>query len=270
MRSRLTLALTFLAGGTVGLSAGQVAKSEPAHHHTQAPVTRPAARFQLDPTATRRGFTVHLPSRKPAPRAPTFTVARVVGGRSVALRHAPGAGVFGYAGPRTEFGSPTRLAVAKQRGRWLGVKTPAVANEELAWVDKRSPALSLERSRVSLRVDLSKRRLTLLDGARAVRRVKVGIGRSSSPTPTGRFAVTDKLPGARYSASYGCCILALSAHQTNLPAGWGGGNRVAIHGTNVASSVGTPSSAGCLHARAEDLGVLMRRVPLGAPVFIRR
>jgi lipoprotein-anchoring transpeptidase ErfK/SrfK len=97
----------------------------------------------------------------------------------------------------------------------------------------------------------------------------VGIGRSGSPTPTGRFAVTDRLAGSNYGSYYGCCILALSAHQPYLPAGWPGGNRIAIHGTNAPSTIGTASSAGCLRARDADLRVLMRRVPLGTPVFIR-
>jgi lipoprotein-anchoring transpeptidase ErfK/SrfK len=96
----------------------------------------------------------------------------------------------------------------------------------------------------------------------------VGIGRSSSPTPVGRFAVTDKLSGSRYGPYYGCCIVALSAHQPYLPAGWTGGDRIAIHGTNAPWTIGVPSSAGCPHASETDLRVLMRRVPLGAPVFI--
>jgi hypothetical protein len=81
--------------------------------------------------------------------------------------------------------------------------------------------------------------------------------------------VTDKLSGYNYGAFYGCCIVALSAHQPRLPAGWTGGDRVAIHGTNVPSSIGLASSAGCPHASDADLRVLMRKVPLGAPVFIR-
>src|SRR5438046_10470300 len=34
------------------------------------------------------------------------------------------------------------------------------------------------------------------------------------------------------------CILALSATQPNLPAGWSGGNRIAIHGTLSSSDFG--------------------------------
>jgi lipoprotein-anchoring transpeptidase ErfK/SrfK len=96
----------------------------------------------------------------------------------------------------------------------------------------------------------------------------VGIGRPGSPTPAGRFSITDKLSGGTFGPFYGCCILALSGHQTNTPAGWQGGDRLAIHGTNDPGSIGVPSSAGCLHADAEDLKVLVRRVPLGTPVLI--
>src|SRR5213076_3525309 len=71
----------------------------------------------------------------------------------------------------------------------------------------------------------------------AIRRATVGVGRLGSPTPTGHFAVTDKLNGPAYSAYYGCCILALSATQPNLPAGWSGGNRIAIHGGPTGSAV---------------------------------
>ena len=66
---------------------------------------------------------------------------------------------------------------------------------------------------------------------------------------------------------YGCCVLALSGHQDNLPAGWIGGNRIAIHGTP--GSVGGAESHGCLRASDPDMIALFARVPLGAPVFIR-
>jgi lipoprotein-anchoring transpeptidase ErfK/SrfK len=55
-----------------------------------------------------------------------------------------------------------------------------------------------------------------------------------------------------------------------LPAGWRGGDRVAIHGTSAPWTIGQASSAGCLHARDADLAYLMRIVPLGTPVLIRR
>jgi lipoprotein-anchoring transpeptidase ErfK/SrfK len=100
-------------------------------------------------------------------------------------------------------------------------------------------------------------------------RAKAAVGRPGSSTPTGRFAVTDKLAGSRYGSYYGCCILALSGRQPNLPSGWPGGDRLAIHGTNSPAKIGRASSAGCLYAERRVLRSLMRRLPLGAPVVIR-
>ena len=43
----------------------------------------------------------------------------------------------------------------------------------------------------------------------------------SSPTPTGSFSVTDVIVSG-VNPDYGCCVLALSATQPNLPPGWTG------------------------------------------------
>ena len=123
---------------------------------------------------------------------------------------------------------------------------------------------------MALRVSLTRKRLELVDGHRVERRITVGVGRPGSPTPKGRFSVTDKLSGSAYGPVYGCCILALSGRQSNVPAGWRGGDRLAIHGTDDPGTIGRDASAGCLHAHARDLRLLMRRVRLGTPVFIRR
>ena len=154
-------------------------------------------------------------------------------------------------------------------GRWLGVTEPELGNHRLGWIDARARGLRYTRTRIELDVDLSSRRLTIRRGDRVLHSMLVGVGRPGSPTPTGHFAITDKLSGASYSAYYGCCILALSATQPNLPAGWSGGNRVAIHGTPSPSDFGHAVSAGCLHARDADLHYLMRMAALGTPVVIR-
>jgi lipoprotein-anchoring transpeptidase ErfK/SrfK len=176
--------------------------------------------------------------------------------------------VIARAGPHTEFGATRVLSVAARRGPWLGVVATELPNGRLAWVNRRHAALRLRRTAYSLHADLSRHRLELRKSGRTIRRVTVAIGRPGSETPTGRFAVTDKLSGSRYGPYYGCCILALSGHQPNLPAGWPGGDRLAIHGTDSPGTIGTPASAGCLRAPDRDLRVLMRRVPLGTPVFI--
>ena len=200
---------------------------------------------------------------------PGHLVAYIKPGRAVALHSRPNGGVLASLGSHTEFGSARALSVVRERrGRWLGVTTPQLPNGKLGWVDARSGAFRYSRAAVELEVDLSRRQLTVRRAGEVVRRLAVSIGRPGSPTPAGRFAVTDKLPGARYSSVYGCCILALSGTQPNLPRGWTGGNRLAIHGTPEQGSVGGRESAGCLHARDGDLRRLMSAVPLGTPVRI--
>jgi L,D-transpeptidase catalytic domain len=210
------------------------------------------------------------PKLDPAPPLPEgHLLAHIRPGRAVDVRTRPHGRVVATLGSRTEFGSERVLSVVRERrGRWLGVTTPQVPNGALGWLDARAGALRYSRSAVELEVDLSSRLLVVRQGERVLRRAPVSTGRADSSTPRGRFAVTDKLPGRRYSSVYGCCILALSGTQPSLPAGWRGGNRLAIHGTPDQSSVGNRGSAGCLHARTRDLRWLMSSVPLGAPVRI--
>jgi L,D-transpeptidase catalytic domain len=197
-----------------------------------------------------------------------YAILRPAPGNELILHSSPGGPVIARLGERTEFGSPQTLAVVRKRGRWFGVVTTHAPNGRLGWVDTRIGGLRSNRTRLSLVLDLSDRQLVLRFGHRVIRRMTVGVGRPTSPTPVGRFAITDKLSGPAFSSYYGCCILALSAHQPNLPADWRGGDRIAIHGTYDLGSIGGASTAGCVRAGAEDLHVLMRRVPLGTPVYI--
>ena len=94
----------------------------------------------------------------------------------------------------------------------------------------------------------------------------VTIGAPGSDTPTGTFAVTDTFRGG-LNPVYGCCAVALSATQPDVPSGWLGGNLIAFHGT--AGTLGVAISHGCVRAADPDVSALVNRVPLGTPVFIR-
>ena len=184
-------------------------------------------------------------------------------GDDVALRAAPGsARVLAVVKGRTEFGSPTTLPVVAFRGRWLEVISPALPNGVHGFV--RVAQTWLRHDSVAIDVDLSARRLRVWRDGVVERRLDVAIGAPSSPTPIGQFAVTDELTGLN-PAAYGCCIIALSGHQTRLPSGWPGGDRLAIHG---GGGIGSAVSSGCLHAAEPGLRWLMRSVPLGTEVLI--
>jgi lipoprotein-anchoring transpeptidase ErfK/SrfK len=125
-------------------------------------------------------------------------------------------------------------------------------------------------TRWEMRADISARTLTVIHDGRVEHTYTVAVGARISPTPVGRFQVTDKLKGPKYGASYGCCIVALSTDQPHPPPGWTGMARMAVHGTNVDATVGDPVSAGCLHAHAAAMRWIMRHVPNGTPVVIVR
>jgi hypothetical protein len=192
-------------------------------------------------------------------------LAAMASERGFTLRSRPGGHVVAHLRPKTAWGSPTVLWSVARRGPWLEVIATKLPNNHVAWIDVRRDRPRMWRNQLSLRASLSQRTLEVLRGHRVVRRMTVGIGALNTPTPTGRFSVTDKLIPDRALSYYGCCLLALSGHQPYLRPGWAGGNRIAIHG----GSVGGAASAGCIHATDSDLRYLMKRVTLGTPVVIR-
>ncbi|MFL5982619.1 MAG: L,D-transpeptidase [Gaiellaceae bacterium] len=213
---------------------------------------------------------VAAPPPQAPPPEPANVIAHVRSGSVVALRARPFGPVLARVGALTRFGSQRALGVvATRRGRWLAVTEAGVGGNRVVWVDAKAGGLRYSRTPLELEVDLSERTLMLSRGAQMLHRISVGVGALESPTPIGRFAVTDKLDGPEFSTSYGCCILALSAVQTNLPAGWSGGDRIAIHGTLSPGDFGRAVSAGCVHAPDGELRYLMRAVPEGTPVVIR-
>lgn len=183
------------------------------------------------------------------------------------LYHEPGGRERLRITARTEWGSPRVLGVLEQRGGWLGVQAAELRNGEVAWVRRESARVDCVRW--SLHADLSKRQLFVRRDGRTVRKMRMAIGRRENPTPKGRFTVTDKLRVTDGDSPYGCCVLALSGHQTDLPEYWPGGDRLAVHATSDEASIGQPVSLGCLRIRSGRARWLIDTVPLGAPMFIR-
>ena len=217
-------------------------------------------------SGTGRHF-VAQPSAPPAPRetGPGFLTAHV--GSPVTLRARPRGRSLVRLRGRTAFGSPHVLAVVRRRGGWLGVMAGELPNGKVGWIPERR--VRLTRVTYSLRADLSRRSLAVRRGGRTLWRIRIAVGRPGAETPTGRFAVTDSLGVDDPGSPYGCCVLALSAHQPNVPQGWTGGDRIAIHATRDLQSIGHAVSLGCMRATSPDVRRLMRTVPLGAPVFVR-
>jgi hypothetical protein len=220
---------------------------------------RPPAEL-LEPTPSR-------PAR-PGPRArpprPPFGAQLA---RRTQLRATPGGRVMLSLGMFTGYGSERVMAVVGRSGRWLAVLSDHLPNSRPGWIPRDS--VTLLHVPYTLHVDLSERQLVVRHDRRVVRRISVAVGRPGTTTPTGRFAVTDVLRITGPPGPYGCCALALTGRQPNVPQGWSGSDRLAIHGTTNEATIGSAASSGCLRARKRDMRWLLDHIPPGAPLRIR-
>ncbi|MCL6445443.1 MAG: L,D-transpeptidase [Alicyclobacillus sp.] len=104
-------------------------------------------------------------------------------------------------------------------------------------------------------VDLSDRRLYLLDGDKVVRSFPVGIGKVATQTPIGEYRIINKQPNP--GGPYGAYWMGLSRPHYG------------IHGTDRPSSIGKLVSRGCIRMYNSDVVLLASQVPVGTRVDIR-
>jgi len=203
--------------------------------------------------------------RRHAPRH-RFTLLDESAGTAVRAR--PRGRVLGTLAGTTPLGTPTWLwAVAFSRNDgWAQVVLPWRPNGRTGWV--RARGHRVVHTRTWVQADLSRRRVMLMHGSHVARSFPAAIGAPDSPTPIGRFSVTDPISTGDPSGPYGWYAFGLSGHQPNLPPGWTGGDQLAIHGTDDPASIGTRASAGCLRVSAAALWVLKRALRPGTPVVI--
>jgi hypothetical protein len=186
--------------------------------------------------------------------------------RRAQLRLTPGGKIVAPIGTKTNFGSPTILAVAARKPGWVLVRT-SMERHHVGWLPLAAGHL-FEEPR-SIVVSLRRHELMVFHRGKLTDTYKVAIGMTATPTPRGKFAITDRLTTGNAQSDYGCCILALTAHQPKILQGWGGGDRVAIHATPHEWTIGKSISHGCIRASNAALRQLMRHVRLGMPVTIR-
>ena len=187
--------------------------------------------------------------------------------RSTVLMDGPGGEPKVRISAKTEWDSPRVLSVVERQGEWMAVLVPELDNGEVGWVHDDQIA-RLDTVGWAIKADISKRVVEVERDGEVIRRLKIGVGRKDHPTPIGRYAVTDKLSVTDPGSPYGCCVVALTGHQTKLPEGWPGGDRLAVHATPDVSGLGEAVSLGCMRADPEDARWMMDEVPLGTPVFV--
>lgn len=171
--------------------------------------------------------------------------------------------------PKTRYLGQALTAWVEQTaadGRFGKVPVPFTTDSISGWI--RIKGLQLERTPYSVRIDRSRHLLTVMKLGKAIMRVPAATGAPASPTPIGRFFVTDRVP-IPSGGAFGTYAFGLSRLQPHLPVGWSGGDQIAIHGTDDPRSIGTSSTAGCLHVGRSALARLVPLLLPGTPVIIR-
>lgn len=152
---------------------------------------------------------------------------------------------------------------------WLEVALPVRPTGSRGWI--RAAGVSLKRTPWSIRVSVSKRRVYVYRSGRRVRTMPAVVGRPSTPTPRGLFAVYERARMADPRGFLGPWALHLTAFSEVLFRFGAGDGQVAIHGRGPAALVdplGSARSNGCIRLRNRDIEWLRRRAGAGTPVLI--
>ena len=227
-----------------------------------APAAEALAAPGQEPQVARRA-----PMRRPAP-GPAL-LAHIPHDMKVTARPGGGKVIGTMPGGSRYFGEPIRAWVLKksENGRFGKVTLPFSGSRATGWI--RIAGLETSRTPYAVKADLSRHSITVTKLGKVVMRFRAATGAPGSPTPPGRYFVTDLVP-IPGGGTFGTYAFGLSGIQTDLPQGWTGGDQLAIHGTNNPASIGTSASAGCLRVNEPTLDMLKQVLHLGTPVTIAR
>lgn len=110
--------------------------------------------------------------------------------------------------------------------------------------------------RIRMEIDLVKHTLTVFSDNQPIKQFKVGVGKSSTPSPLGEWKIVQK--SLNWGNGFGTRWMRL-----NVP--WG---IYGIHGTDKPYSVGSNQSHGCIRMQNRDVEALYPLIPMGTTVKI--
>jgi lipoprotein-anchoring transpeptidase ErfK/SrfK len=171
-------------------------------------------------------------------------------------------------------GGPVGLLVLGARhdrtGRlWVRVQPPERPNGRAGWID--ADYTKLSRTPWRIVIDRGRRRADVFRAGHRVRSWRVVVGRPSTPTPRGLFAVYERVRQPAGS-ELGPWALQLTAHSNTLMNYGGGPGRVALHGRSgplLLDPLGSARSHGCVRMQNRIIRWLATRARPGTPVEIR-
>ena len=173
--------------------------------------------------------------------------------------------------PITGVGTTLPVLARRVDGRgvpWLEVLVPGRPNGSSGWIAEQGTRTA--STSWSLRVDLSRRRVSAFRQGRLVRSFEAVVGKPSTPTPTGRFFVEETVQ-MRPGEPGGPLALTLSARSNVLQEFEGGPGQIGIHGRdNLGGHLGSAESHGCMRLATSSIEWLATRIGPGVPVQIQQ
>ena len=164
------------------------------------------------------------------------------------------ASMDGAKGTREENRSPSRLVLAL-----------IVALASTAYAQSNDAAGA--RARRQVIVSVPDRKLAVLENGVVLRTFAVAVGAAVSPSPTGEFAIVNRLTEPIY---YHTGVVIPAGPGNPLGPRWVGLSKpgYGIHGTNAPGSIGKAASHGCIRLRNRDIVQFFTMVNIGDTVEI--
>lgn len=187
----------------------------------------------------------------------------------VSTHSSPAGPVNGRVVAATRSGEASGFMVLRRTERdgtkWLLVRIGKRPNDRAAWIS--AEKVLLAQVKVRIIISVRARTMALYIGGKRVWGTSVVVGKPSTPTPLGLFAVHDYY---RVRDEMRPWIVETTAHSEALRTFLGGPARVAIHGRHGQLRVpwGSAASNGCIRAPDWALRSIRKRAPIGTPIEV--
>jgi lipoprotein-anchoring transpeptidase ErfK/SrfK len=149
---------------------------------------------------------------------------------------------------------------------WVQTQLPGRPNGRKGWVPREGLG-EFHLIHTQIVVDRRKLRITLFKNGKKVMTAPVGVGKGSTPTPSGTSWIREKLNGFG-NVVYGPLAFGTGTYSTTLT-DWPGGGVVGIHGTNEPNLIPGRPSHGCIRLKNKDIIRLSKKMGPGTPLLIK-
>ncbi|WP_235463098.1 MULTISPECIES: L,D-transpeptidase [unclassified Frankia] len=165
-----------------------------------------------------------------------------------------------------EAGAPRVFLVTARLPGWWQVLLPIWPNGSRGWI--RDDQVRASTTAYHLQVVRGAHQLRLYRGNTLISLFVVAVGTTDTPTPGGRYYLTELLRPRNPTGPYGPFAFGLSGFSTSLASFEGHAPIIGLHGTDQPHTLGRDVSHGCIRLSNSDITWLAGMLPLGTPVDI--